>query len=431
MLIEFSVSNFRSIRNRVTLSMVAKRSDKSLLDNLLDMGNLPGLKNYQFLSVAGIYGANASGKTNVIRAMHFMRNTVLNSFTDMKLDEPFAFSPFLLDVESREEPTEFECVFVYHEIRYRYGFSLTRERVLEEWLFTYPVGKEQVLFLRTYDAESESYNYKFGNNYGSDFNLGDQTRENTLVVSAGTQLKHDTPTLIYSWFKYQLSVRNLAIDGSFFPEETIELLTDSEDSNELVENFLHQADFGIIGINVQEEPFDPDTIPDSVSDEVKKKLTDTLKDEVIIEVNFEHESEIGESIGSIDLKEESAGTQRFFALAGPILASLRDGTTLIIDEIGASLHPKLTRFIVTLYGNKDINDQGAQLIFSTHDSTLLDTDLLRRDQFWFTEKDTEGSTRLVPLTDFKTRNKEALQRGYLSGRYGAIPSLDEEYSLSD
>lgn len=411
MLIEFSVSNFRSIRDRETFSMIAKNTDKNLPGHILETKELPGIKNLTFLSAAAIYGANASGKSNILYALHTMQQLVNCSFTSFTPGEELPIEPFIFDPDYKDSPSEFEVVFYHDEVRFRYGFSLTYVGILSEWLYSYPEGYERTLFEREYNESSKNnYTYKFGSHFGSHRDIDLQTRANALLISVGAQLNHEVSSVIYKWFKDDVSIYNLAVNGGLDHDFTSFLIDYDKNIAEFIRDLMQTADLGISSLKVEDMSVDSE-------------------EDLKFKVEFHH-SINGEDFSiPLNLSDESAGTVRYYSLLGPILYKLLYGGTMFIDEIGASLHPALARELIKLFGNPENNPNGAQLVFTTHDTSLLDTDLLRRDQFWFTEKDNEGATHLTPLTDFKPRENEALQKGYLAGRYGAVPFFAEELKL--
>ena len=412
MLVEFRVKNYRSIKDEQVLSLVAAIDD-TLKDNCIDVGKSPLLKS------AGIYGPNASGKSNLIRAMRTMRQMILNS-AGAKPGSDTSAEPFLFDDKSEKEPTSFEIIFYHNKIRYQYGFTATKERIYDEWLFASPKKSNQKWFERSFDKKTGETNWKFGSYYkGEKINLADKTRDNALFLSVAAQWNHEQLTSVYEWFG-----KRLRIISPYSPLKpiTARMLLDKTNAFELVISaIMKEADFGISGlrikpVDVNDVPF-PDKIPKETHARIVKQME---KDSLFERVEVLHKSEKGNDI-PLSIEEESRGTQRFFQLVGPWLISIKLGLTLFVDELEASLHPLLTRELIKIFQNPDINKNGAQLVFATHDTTLLDPELFRRDQIWFTEKDNSGATQLYPLSDYKPRKGEAIQKGYLAGRYGAIP----------
>ncbi len=428
MIVEFRVKNFRSFREEQTLSLVASR-DGTLPDNCVSKGRL------RFLKAAAVYGANASGKSNLIRAVATMKGIVLDS-AEYKPGQKLEVMPFLLDAESGKEPSVFEMVFYVEGVRYQYGFAATSKRIEEEWLAAYPKGSAQNWFERKFNEKRHEYDWKYSTFFrGNKVALAEKTRENALFLSVGAQWNNEQLRVVYEWFRTKLQV--LSSRRMLHPVTAKMLLPPERPAGtegnlrHTITRILQEADLGINNVAVRKKEIDMDvmTWPTDLPDEVRSKLTRLIEEEEGIEVDVLHENaETGKEV-HIPLNEESDGTQVFFKLIGPWLYALRFGITILIDEIESSLHPLLTRQLVhIIQGLRIDNKEGAQLIFATHDTTLLDPELLRRDQIWFTEKDKNGGTRLCPLSDYRPRKGEAIQKGYLSGRYGGVPIL-ERFSI--
>jgi hypothetical protein len=411
MLLRFAASNYRSLREEQELSLVAS----SLAGNVSGVTRLEGFK-LEVLRVAAIYGANASGKTNVLRALHFMSSAVANSQTSWKPEQRISRHAFRLDENSVEAPSQFEADLLIDGERFQYGFSLDSRRVLEEWLFAFPAGRRQMWFRRAADK------FTFGKKLTGENRVIERvTRPNSLFLSAAAQNNHEQLTPVYRWFSTQ--VEFVTGERTLLRYDTLAMCENPE-TKKRIERALVAADLGLLGFETTERPLDErsqklmtairDMIPDNAQTTIPEKLP---------EIQFLHRCEHGAPV-SLGLTAESEGTVAFFGLLGPAFAALDRGGTLCVDELDSSLHPLLALELIRLFNNDGRNKRGAQLIFNTHDTNLLDPSVLRRDQVWFTEKDTCGSTHLYALTDFKPRSAENLQRGYLQGRYGAIPFLD-------
>lgn len=430
MLVEFRIKNFRSFRNEQVLSLVAN-SDMTLNDNCFAVDKLRLLKS------AGVYGPNASGKSNLIKAIDTMRDLVLKS-SPSKPGGRLPVSPFLLCDKSKGEPSFFEVTFYHEGTRYQYGFTATSKRIQNEWLIAYPKGRAQSWYERLFDKKTNKTNWKFGSFLkGDKVALADRTREDSLFLSVGAQWNNEQLTAVYEWFEDKLRV---APPKEHFRPVTAEILLDLEQDEEAREELhqfvtqtLQKADLGICGVNIKELKFDPEKVkfPKDMPKEFRERMIKRFKREPRFKVELLHLDTSAEKEVPFPLEQESDGTKRFFQLLGPWLQTIANGITVFIDELEASLHPLLTRELVKFIQDPENNETGAQLIFVTHDTTLLDPELFRRDQIWFTEKDDSGSTNLYSMSDYKERRPrkgEAMQKGYLSGRYGAVPIL-EAFSL--
>ncbi len=432
MLVEFRVGNYRSFREEQTLSLVASK-DTELNDNCVDQGKL------RLLKAVGIYGPNASGKSNLIKALYTMQQIIT---TQAGPGEKLPVTPFMLDDKYRNKPSSFEVTFYHREVRYQYGFTATSERVYDEWLYAYPEGYTQTWFERKFNKKTGKTNWDWKSKKlkGERENLKDKTRDNVLFLSVGTIWNNKQLTTVYEWFSEKLRI--------ILPSErsrviTIDMLMSSEKDEErkkvsyaYINSMMRRADFGIHGIKIKKGKYAPEEIekfqfPLNIPEEVRDRILRDLKGK--IEVEFEHQIEPTGKNVSFSYAEESDGTRRFFELAGPWLLAILEGMTLLVDELEASLHPHLVRELINVVQKSKVGKTGAQLIFATHDTTLLDPELFRRDQIWFTEKEKGGGTQLYSMSDYKERKPrkgEAMQKGYLAGRYGAIPIL-EAFDISN
>jgi hypothetical protein len=424
MLTEFRVENHRSIRDEQVFTMLAGRSGDPGDSRPRQVAGSGGF----VLPVAGFYGANASGKSNVLSALRFMRDAVVVSHRLFPPDggvprEPFAWG------EKSTEPSVFEVTLVLNEARYQYGFVVDDTRFHEEWLFAWPKGRKQIWF------ERENDTYKFGEHLqGENRVVKEFTRSNALFLSAAVQHRHEQLGPLYRWFRDLRTVNVSGMRrypfgvGGMPPERWLvrrmeaasessrqqTLFDDDSTTDDSLEGFrelIRAADFGIVGFKVKDDDGEKD-------DRLRKRSGGIL---------VQHHSETGEAW--LPLAEESQGTRTMFRLGSVLVETLRRGGLLVVDELEASLHPLLALQIVKQFNDPGTNPENAQIVFATHDTNLLGTTTgdapLRRDQVWLTEKDGEGATVVYPLTDFKPRKAENLERGYLQGRYGAIPFLGD------
>jgi uncharacterized protein len=420
MLIEFRVENHRSLRDEQVLTMEAGRVGDDADPRPRQVSGYAE----SLLPVAVLYGANASGKSNVLAALAFMRDAVILSHRSWPPDEGVPRDPFTWGPK-REEPALFEVSFVIDDVRYQYGFVASDERFQEEWLHAWPNGKKQIWFEREGDA------FKFGEHLkGENKLMQEVTRANALFLSTAAQHRHPQLTRIFLWFQ-SLQTVNLSanerfpsprrvavgsalrrIDDEIDPRRKM-VFTSQGAEGPLLDRLrvlLKNADLGIIDLRtIKPWPNDPFQRPEPPR------------------IQLKHNS--GFDDAWLPLEEESQGTQTLFRIALPILHVLEKGGIMLVDELEASLHPALAQHIIRQFNDPASNPRNAQLICTTHDTNLLGTTLgkspLRRDQVWLTEKDDAGATVLYPLTDYKPRKAENIERGYLQGRYGAIPFLGE------
>lgn len=417
MLVEFRVKNFRSLRDEQVLSLVAS-PDKSLLDtHALDTGlkAAPHL-----LKSTVVYGANASGKSNLIKALQYMRGVVLESAALPPGQTFDRLQPFKLDAMSGSQPTEFEVTFLLAGVRYQYGFAMNTQRIVSEQLLVYKAFKPQRWFERHFDAESGKDVYEFGPSLKGAKNLWEgATRPNALFLSVAVQLNSDALRPVFDWFASRLVIFNE--QSPLSPQFSVQMLKREEQRKAICE-FLRAADISISDIEVATKQAMVHTIN---FDQATGKREETAGEQAVDEVKFHHVTEHGKAV--FDLMDESSGTRNLLFLTGPILDILSKGQTLVVDELDTSLHTLLVQALVRLFHRPEINTGGAQLIFTTHDTSLLDAyGLFRRDQIWFVEKRQDQNSSLYPLLDFSPRKNEALERGYLQGRYGALPLLRSE-----
>jgi uncharacterized protein len=411
MLVAFSVENYRSFKERVTFSLVA--ADLSSKPKDLDSTNVfLARDDLKLLTSAAVYGANASGKSNLVAALRFMRRFVLNSSRETRLRQPINVLPYRLSTETEKAPSRFEIVFVQQQVIYRYGFLVSRKQVEEEWLYTTTSKKEANLFDRTLDKiKVNERSFKEGQG------LQERTRPNALFLSVAAQWNGKRAGQISEWFE-KLTV-NTGVDDSTRRQ------VDRYETDELppeVIAFVRGLDLGIEDMRLERRP--PQEVSIQASDGSMR--AEMLAGSTNIRTVHTKYDSAGEPVAKelFDLlTHESQGTRRLFVLAQPILTALRTGTVFVVDEIDARLHPTLTCAIIRLFNSPETNPKHAQLIFTTHDTNLLGSELFRRDQIWFVEKSRRGESTLYSLVEYKVRNDAAYEKNYIAGRYGAIPYL--------
>lgn len=410
MFLEFSVENFRSIAARQTLSFVASKHRSEAAEQ--PAVDEPGFGAGRVLTSVVIYGANASGKSNVLRALNTMWHLIATSADPRP---PSTIEPFRLDAAWAQKPTQLELSFVKEGTRYQYGCAVERGRIHEEWLIAYPKKAPQIWFQRR--AHGDKVDVRFGSSLrGEKVRLASMTRPDALFLSVAAQFNHPQLSDIQKWLLSRLTSQRA---GAFGPLGTARAVETDSAVRDAVGHLLRGADLGILGVDVRRHV----KVPDAQSG--TKTVIQAGAEGELIEVVTTHRGADGSTVQFDLLDDESEGTVRFFELILPITTALGRGGLLAVDELDQSLHPLLVRRLVTLFHSPTTNPHRAQLVFNTHDTTLLDPRLFRRDQVWFTEKDTAGRTCLYSLLEYSPRKEEALQRGYLQGRYGAVPFIGE------
>jgi uncharacterized protein len=426
-LLAFRAENVRSFRDEFELSLISTRlaeKDAVRLVTWREGGRPIGV-----LPVAGVFGANASGKTNVVRAMDDMRTHVLHSFRTGSPTGGIARRPFLLDPGTRRKPSSFEVDLVLEGVRHEYGFVLDDGRVWEEWAYSYPHGKAVRLFHRhgsdASDVELGSAERVKGRA------VKELLRPNALFLSTGASANHPALLPIYAWFTRNLRLAE-ASSREFRQALTTQLLDDDARRGQVLA-LLRAADLGITGAKkYQLDPVMKERLLRAVRILTGQEGEPDGADEGPafdeLGVRLIHHGASGEV--ELDAQDESLGTLVWFGLVGPIIEALADGAVLLADELDASLHPALVAELIRLFQDPESNPRRAQLVFNSHDATILgdstEARLLGRDQIWFTDKSSDGSTRLYPLSDLDPRKEEAIGRRYLAGRYGATPILSRQ-----
>lgn len=414
MFVEFSVKNFRSLRDEQTLSMVSSSDRAHLETHTIETGvrSVPRLNR-----ASVVFGANASGKSNLLFAVATMRNLVLYSTAMLDAARVEQYTPYRLDRSSAKEPTEFEVIVLLDGVRYQYGFSYDAQRIRDEWLIVYKTGKGQAWFDRRWNEAGGDYVWAPFSSYftGSKETWKLATRPGALFLTTAIQLNNEQLKPLWNWFANDISIVNWS--GAVGIGQTLQRLYDPAFKSRVL-TLLRAADLHIVDIEVEKVP--GHQVEFKLEAGKPPELAATAHDVPL--VKFVHKVE-GEEAVSFDGRYESAGTQRLLSYIGPILDTLENGKLLIIDELDSSLHPMVVRFILSLLFSPEFSRHGAQMWMTTHDTSLLDTELLRRDQFWFMEKNERQASRLYPLTDFSPRKGEPLEKAYLRARYGGVPFI--------
>ncbi|WP_332954687.1 ATP-binding protein [Microcoleus sp. AR_TQ3_B6] len=402
MLIGFSVGNYKSFKETVTLSMVASsitEEDKELNENNV----FPINDKLSLVKSAAIYGANASGKSNLVAAINFMKWFVLNSSKETQVSDAIDIEAFRLSTETEKEPSLFEIVFLLEDKTFRYGFEVNAREVVSEWLFQADDTEEKMLFERDFD------NYTL-DDFPEGQGISDKTRSNALFLSVVAQFNGKISGKILLWFSKTLQLIS-GLQDTQYREETLESFENDRHRHDIIE-FIKKLDLGIADI------------------QIKKYISQKTAMFGIYEVGVKTVHRKYDADGkqtAIELFDiethESEGTNKLFALAGLLLDTLRTEKILLIDELDARLHPLITRELISLFNSNETNPHNAQLIFTTHDTNLLSSKTFRKDQIWFTEKDNKGATDLYSLVEYKVGKNASFERDYIMGKYGAIPFI--------
>lgn len=397
MLLEFTVGNFLSFKDKKTFSLEAS-SISEHKENVVKEGK------YKVLRSAVIYGANSSGKSNFIKALDFMVTIVRESSKLNSIDK-LNSKPFLLSTETEKKPSFFEVLFIDSKNRYRYGFELDSEKIHSEWLYILDEHskKEVLYFIRTHEGIGVADFFKEAKG------LESKTRENGLFLTLLDQFNSVIGKIVLKNIDYLTIISGIDHKQSIF---LTDLLYKNDNYKTEINNFIKKLYLGFTSIEIIDEP----------EKEFKERAT-TLHNK------FDSNGEIISKV-EFDISEnESSGTNKIFDLAGYIVAGLEVGVQLFIDELDSKLHPILTQEIIKIFNNPETNPNNAQLIFTTHDTNLLGANLFRRDQIWFTEKDDFEATDLYSLVEFKdedgktVRKDRSFEKDYIRGRYGAIPYI--------
>ena len=421
MLLRFGVSNHLSIRDFEELSFSAS-SLKDRDEGLIACASAP---KGTVVPAAVIYGANASGKSNFIGAVETIRQIVLFS----QRGEPSGGvprQPFRLDAACAGEPSRFELDFVIDGVRHHYGFEAFDDAFKAEWLYDFPKSHRRTLF------EREDGKFDFGRGLkGRNTVIADLTRPNSLYLSAAAQSGHKQLSKVFGYFR---SFRGIGYDD--FSGAELSMHMAGKDLGSQVMKFLDKVGTGVVDyrrkeIKISEEIL---ALQQDIYAAIRERLNEHLQVELGLDnkkavIELAHRGRDGEKV-YFDLDLESAGTRRLLLVLGFAFQALDEGSPLFVDELDASLHTQAAEAVLGLFCSPTTNPNGAQIVATVHDTNLMRSHLLRRDQLWFTEKDAGGATQLYPLTDIRTRKGDDIEKGYLQGRYGAVPFEDPVSALA-
>ncbi|MCQ2508786.1 MAG: ATP-binding protein [Dorea sp.] len=430
MLIEFRFKNYRSFRDEATLSMEA--TGLSSFKNSL----IPLTSTVKLLPACAIYGKNGGGKSNVIRAFWLAVQFIRNAQRTQHERAVIPVNPFSLNDYSKDEPTEFDFVYTVNGIKYWYGFSATREKVFSEYLYHAPKGQKALIFNRT------GQEFSFTEEKTKRSMIGEMVAENQLFFSVACTMNDAPCVAAMRWFRDQVYFSR---DYSDIPRQLLEY---SEDKNMLkaISDYAKAADLGIQDMQFEfdsKELKDDDSLPKDIPDGIKTALVQFMHvlsetsnngevrlkmGEVTAKASHQGQTKDGKKASYlIDLADESDGTRKLMALAPAIESALRTGGILLVDELERELHPKLVNYIIAKFQSKSANPNGAQIIFTTHNTELMNLELLRKDQLYFVDKqDKDGASELYSISEFATRTTDNIRKGYLVGKYGATPDIEIE-----
>lgn len=426
MLLDFSVENYRSFYESKTLTLEAQKLSESrkLASNVAEKIS------YRLLKTVAINGANSSGKSNLLYAIAAMRHCVLSSVKLNSEDSLIAYEPFLL-LKGNAEPTRFEITFLRGAFCYRYGFSLSEKIIGAEWLFRRSTSrsKERALFVRQ-NGEGIQVDEKL---FPEGSGIESKVNDNRLFLSLSAQLGGEVSKEIISWFQTELKVLS-GIDNAGYREFSKRLFHNNAQASKEALVFFRKLQLGFEDISTREEEV---AIPDGFPEELSVLMARTILGQKRIEVDSLHnlydaDGKVCDSVSFSFERNESSGTRKLFDISGPIFDTLHRGAVLVIDELDAKMHPLISQQIIQLFNDSHTNPFNAQLIFTTHNTHLLSSKMFRRDQIWFTEKNSVEQTDLYCLTDIvlpdgtKPRNDANYEKNYMAGRYGAIPYIINE-----
>lgn len=435
MLIEYKVSNYRSIGEEQVLSLIPAPKQRDYPENIIS-----GDK-YESLNAIGIYGNNASGKSNLLLSMSLLDRLIHRS-ARASSTTPLPYDPFLLRDGWESKPTRFEITFVIGTSRYRYGLEFVREEILREWLYRKTQSREVSLFLREGETIDTGPGFN-GNSKLIDAAI-EATRKNALFLSTCDMLNVEEAKKIFQWFRYFHMLNGLNTDDQVI--DTIALMNNVK-FKDLITQYFRRLNLGVEGVEIQARDFDPSELPENLPEGARSLISEQLRGKVSFSVYTRHRTydtkgnPSGHDITWKLDEKESAGTSKAFQISGPVFWTLMNGGVLIIDEIEAKMHSAMTIDTIKLFLNKETNPHQAQLIFATHDTNLLTYSRLRRDQIYFARKNNWESTEIYSLSDFvyigsndptkleKERPDTDKEKRYIEGRYGATPMLGDISNL--
>ncbi|MFV8869114.1 AAA family ATPase [Serratia fonticola] len=403
------------------MSMVTVSSSKDDINKV----NTIIARDERLLKSALIFGANASGKSNLIKSIFLMKNIVLNSMQNIDGKILKTIVPFLLDQNNLKKPSEMEVIFYNEEIKYRYGFSIMNGGIVEEWLYYTPTTRETMLFERNnFSIEYNKASFKEASLFVKNGNI-DKTREDVPFISVLAGFDGEHSKRVVNWFG-KISVLS-GIDENKFSGITHELLSESEDFKIWLKKILSSFQINDVFLDeiTPEFPFGNIKTEDDNIKNLFNSLNIYAKSKKIFSINIVKKTINGDEI-TVPIDFESAGTKKIIYLLGPIYNAIKNGTILVIDEMDSKFHTLLSRFLFKMFHSQD--ESGSQIIAAVQDVNLMATECFRRDQIWFVDKNIYGSSQLYSLVEYKEKQrvlKDSYGQDYLKGAFSAIPLFDD------
>ncbi|MFF0426862.1 ATP/GTP-binding protein [Streptomyces sp. NPDC004520] len=423
MLLRFRVTNHKSIRDTAELVLTKSNFD-AIRPKDGDWGSVTN-------RVAGLFGANASGKTTVLDAIDFAVSAIAESASWSSRQE-LPHKPFLLDDESKSETSAYEFDFTLGGVRYIYGFEISPNGIASEWLSNFPEGRRRALFDR---AGPNPEDISFSRNLkGENVRIARLMGRRNLFLSVAAMSNHPHLGRVHHYLTRHVRYAEFSEYNQHGRIRSVKKWIENSEFLMQAQSLVRFADLGISRVSLEKIDIDPEVqkhmrratraLIDEGEDE-EKFFEGMLREQEKV-ISFWHESGVDAGPQKLDISDESSGTVAWLALALPALREIKYGGVLLVDELDASLHPRLASALISLFKSSEINPRGAQLIFTSHDTSLLghlSGDNLESEDVWFSEKKSDGSTDIYPLTEFPVKKDQNIERRYLSGRYGAVPAI--------
>lgn len=416
MLIKFKVGNYLSFKEDVEFSLTANATKEYSETNVFE----PDFHDIRLLKAGVIYGANSAGKSNLIKGLEFMKNFVLNSAKEFQANEKIPVENFKLNTVSAKRPSAFEIEFIQDNKWYLYGFHVDKEKVSKEYLYEVRRGKNTMFFQRAYNE------FMLGDKFEEGEGLEKKTRQNALFISVIAQFNGAIATRIVRWFQTLIFLSD--INFALSTNHSINILSDEKRKPQLLK-ILKVANLGFDDIVIRRFSITEEqllNVPEEIRKLVLSASSNSPEQVLTVHKRYDQNDKPAGNVEFTFSKEESLGTQKYFALAGHILDALTQGGIVFIDELDARLHPLLSKLIAQFFNSVKDNPTKAQLVFSTHNTNLLSDKILRRDQVYIIDKDSFGSSKIENLMDKGVRNDASFEKDYISGEYDGVPFSGNE-----